>query len=655
MGLTKAEMNTCKGLPTGVLVFCLLMGVYLLTFSGMGVTDDEQLFAVLSGQLADGNAPGTMALFGNDRLRGSSANIEPLHPLLGVPWYLLAKAAGWGRVQVLHLPNGVYTALCAALLAVIALRRGYCRASAVTLAVSFGLGTIAFPYARSNFRETLAMLCLTGAFACLDYLRREGLPFWKYSGLMTGMTMSVGLAALTKVTCGLCLPFYVIAAWLHLKHNAGQSNRGLAAILGIWLLVCLGATGTIFTWMPELFSGRFSLDFIASMLKTITRIPHDDFWPALAGMLVSPGKGLLFYSPVLILAFIATGSLRQTQTSVNGTLSTSKSTNPLVEMIRSDRLVAFGSLWILMVMQALIYDQEWWGITWGTRALLPALPLLMLVCLPALDAGLNNSRKNIRSFTGLLPAAGLLIQLGRILVPDPAYAGWLVRTSGANISAASQWDFSRMPLWRHWQLAFQGISTDIVWVHLSPDSHYFGLGLIIVIGLLVGLCACLLFRHKKIRPLTISMLLIITACLLPASLSIAKSDQRYYGENIDYQSACRWLSENAGNDSLLLIDAYLKPMWWYSFNFGCANLPWVGLPYEHAKAYSGDLYYPRLRELSVRVKEQQAHGLGIYLLESRSSSAPAYHLALDEQDFQAIQLNQVELTANPDITLFELR
>lgn len=299
----------------------------------------------------------------------------------------------------------------------------------------------------------------------------------------------------------------------------------------------------------------------------------------------------------------------------------------------SDRMIAFGSLAALMAMQALIYNKDWWGITWSTRALLPALPLLMLACLPALDVGLHSPRKSSRFLICLLLASSALIQLGRVLVPDPAYVGWLVGTSGQEVSTAHMWKFNLMPLWRHWQLAFQGIPNDIAWLHLEGiDQSFIGLFLLAII-LSSGASFYLLTQKISASSIAAVFLLAVTLGCMPASLAIAKHDQRYYGGNQNYRAACDWLEENTEEDSLLLVDAYLKPLWWYTFNFGCANVDWVGLPYEHAKPLSGDLYYPRLRELAALLEEYRAQNTNIYLLESISIERLTYHAALENFGF----------------------
>jgi len=632
----------------GILVFCLLLGIYLLVFSGVGVTDDEQLFSVLSGSLASGRGNNILPLYGNDRLRGESGNLEPLHIILNIPLYKLAEAAGWGRAQAQHLPAGIYIALSAALLAGLALRRGYARSTAVSLALAFGLGTIAFPYARSNFREPLAMACLTGAAVLLDLLRISSKSFFRYLSTLFGMFIFIGLAALTKITCGVCLPFFLAAAFLNLKKGAGRPTRQVMALFALSLLIGLLLLWGIFGLLPVETLRRFSPDFVTSMVITLSRLPHGYFWQALAGMLVSPGKGLLVYSPVVILALIPKHWLRQAQ-------PTALHTDSLQQAQASqDKLIAFGSLTGLMVLQALIYDQDWWGITWSTRALLPALPLIMLAALPALDAGLRSARKPIRALNWALLAAGALIQAGRVWISDPAYANWVVQATGQNLHEAQQWHLRLLPLWRHWQLALQGVQTDIAWLHLRGAGQHYAPLLVGAIALVICACAYFLFREKPTRPSHLFLVGLCTLSLLPASLAVARFDSRYHAENENYRAACEWIAANTDDDSLLLVDAYLKPLWWFAFNFGCGERTWLGLPYEHYKPLSGALYYPRLIELSAWLKEQQGQGVGVYLLEADSPEPLDYHGEFEKYDLNFKQQNSYTEPPHDGLNIYQL-
>ena len=379
------------------------------------------------------------------------------------------------------------------------------------------------------------------------------------------------------------------------------------------------------------------------MTRSLPRLPHDNFWAALAGMLLSPGKGLFIYSPILILAIlpIPKWCLRQAQT---------------VKQIKinSDRLLAFGSLMVLMVMQALIYDEDWWGITWGTRALLPALPLLMLACLPSLDAGLQRTRRGVHVLTWLQAALGFLIQLGRLLVPDPAYVGWLVETSGQEVSTIHLWNLNLMPLWRHWLLALQGIPSDIAWLHLEGNSqiptYVWFLGTLFIIVASFEL----LTRKESPRPVPALLLLSCTLALMPVILITARSDRRYFYSNPNYQQVHEWLQENTQDEDLVLVDAYLKAQWWYFFNFNTSSADWIGLPYEHQKPLSGELYYPRLRDLKRLIQGRTAPESEIYLLEALPADPLPYHEELEKYGFEFVPVNAFNEYPRSGVRLFQV-
>lgn len=633
-------MKPDKVLPICIIIFSLLLGFYLLTYSGMAVTDDEQLFVVLTSNLTKGLGNSTNPLLGNDRIRGVPANTEPLHPLMGVPFYQAAQIMGWGRAQILHLPAGIYTALTAALLAYIAIRKGYSCKSAVFLAVSFGLGTIALPYARTNFREPLAALWLTCAMVCVDSLHSEDLPLGKITINLACMLVFVGLAALTKLVCGLCLPFFLISAWLHLRRHPNIPQKKLrrslaaiaAAILGVGILFLAYQSGTV--------NNRFSLAFLADMFTTLTRLPHDQFWPALAGMLISPGKGLLVYSPILILAFTGLFPNRLPRQAQGAIEYPVKEISTAASSLRSEQIIAFGSLTTLMIMQALLYNDEWWNITWGMRALLPALPLLMLAALPEMDTGINHSEREMQMFTWGLSMLSFIIQIGRILTTDPAYLGWLAHVTGEKVNVIQWWDLRLMPLWRHWQLALQGIPGGTVWLHLHGANQTHAVLIVAACLLVILIGGYLLIRRKEPGLIHAGMLLLLTLGLTPVLLITVRMDSRYYGEEKEYQQACAWLKENVHADELVLVNAYLRPFWLYNLNFDCTQGDWLGLTYEHGKAYDLDAYFPRMRDQFQLIEEQLALGNNVYLVEAVPVELLSYQGEFDQYNKQFMQVIQ---------------
>ena len=121
---------------------------------------------------------------------------------------------------------------------------------------------------------------------------------------------------------------------------------------------------------------------------------------------------------------------------------------------------------MLAAVQALIYNEEWWNITWGTRTLLPAVPLMILAALPVFDRLLNRGKKGARIVLFSVLGTGLLVQAGRLICSDPAYVAWTVNRTGESVNSALQWRWDMAPLFRYWQLGFAERLTDISWLNL---------------------------------------------------------------------------------------------------------------------------------------------------------------------------------------------
>ncbi len=555
-------------------VFAVLMAVYLFVFCGAANTDDEQLFASLTANLAERGSFSALQLFGNDRIRGGTGGLEPMHVLLGVPVYALASLAGLGKVQALYILPAFYTALGAAMLTALAARRGYSPPVAVLAGLAYGLGTIAFPYARTNFREPLAAVWVTGALFCLEIMRENPANTGRVLASSLMMLDCLVGAALTKVTCLVCLPFFLLASWHCLRGSPTQ--RVCLAALGATLLFYAGIGFMVISQglLPGL--SRFTPEFAGRMLLEMARLPHHNFLSAFSGMLFSPGKGLLVYSPVLLLAGFTLAQIKKESRE------------------HSDAILGIGCLLGLAAVQALAYDSDWWGITWGTRALLPALPLLVMLCLPAMAQGLQYPDRSVRWLMMACVGLSVLVQAGRLLVPDPTFAVWLIRRTGQPVSAVDQWRLGVMPLWRHWALFLEGYRSDIAWLQLDATPAWLvGLALFAILALLaIGIR--MLTKAIGVSSFLPGVAGLVVCLAVPLTLSAARYDDRYHWREESFRQSNSILCTHGKEGDLVLVDAYLKPAWAFMANFGCRKLDMLGLRMSMEPRIAPVWNYPRL-------------------------------------------------------------
>ena len=595
-------------------VFLILLCIYLLSFNGVSSTDDEQLYIALTGGLASGKGYSGLPLLGNDRLQGNNGSVEPFHSLVGIPLFLLAQSLNLGSAQVLFVLPAIYTALTAMLIYLIVLRRGYHNRTALFSSIIFGLGTIAFPYARMNFREPLAALLIMLAIFLLETGRsKKGANAEKVVFLFLAM-ISLGFASLTKITTIVVLPviityYFMMQKWHFQKWNSRERWLGIASSGFIVISVYL-----IFRRLPAESISRFTLRFADYIRYTLPRLPHTYFWRAIAAQLFSTGKGLFVYSPILILALAS----------------------PFYSKGKK-WILGLAALCVLAATQALIYDEDWWGITWGTRALLPVIPLVMLSAVPAMDHLLKDNRRTRSLFVLVLAVLSFLIQAGSLFASDPVYAGWATQTAGKSIDASMQWDIFFAPFFRYAWLGIQKTVSDLAWFHLININ-------LLVVAIFIGssialviIALRLLFgAGKKIFFAPLSVIVCIP--LIASLLNLVKTDRRYYTHISPINETKQKICEIASSDDLVLIDYYLHPFWWYYSNFSCPHPSWASLPYIHQTAIHTQNFYPRLSNTEQLALEWLQAG-DVFLVTSNPNTEPSYQQELGERGFSLFKIS----------------
>jgi len=182
---------------------------------------------------------------------------------------------------------------------------------------------------------------------------------------------------------------------------------------------------------------RFTFDYYKYLATFFVTTPHPKFLEAILGPLISPGRSIFLYSPILILSFY--GSIKKWNIA----------------------WPAWFYLILLIVGQALFYDDEWSGhINWGLRFILPAIPPLLIAAIPAIDAWLKTRMGRI----GLLAVGGfsVLIQVIGTLPPMRQFYVEIANIDPALIKSAAIWRFNYSPLVWHikWLLTGGGLDLD---------------------------------------------------------------------------------------------------------------------------------------------------------------------------------------------------
>lgn len=443
--------------------------------------------------------------------------VEPVLPLLSVPLIVLAdRVPEIGVAHTVLVFNMLVTAATGTLLFLYVRRLDYGRVVAIALALLFGLTTIAWPYSKNYFREPIAgFVLLLAAYGLLRWrqaMRRSDV--WPHYWLLMA-TASAAVSVLAKESGAIGVPILVLIPlvgfryWPRTWRDRWQLGLLVAVLVGI-------AFAGIYGYTQVLGAGVFRFHPFARVHEAYSnfRVAGE----GILGFLISPGKGVFWHSPIMLLALVA----------------------PLLankgrKLDTSWPLLMLGTF---ITVYAFVRGVVWFGGTnWGPRYLVPVMPFVMLGVAPALQRCVLGNRKRVWIFiVTLLAVLGLAVQLGAVWVNPLEYYAVLEATGiqGAPWTVAI-WLPSFAPIVGHWSLLLSGAAADFAWVQSSikgPDwvlATSFLLGVSVFAWVLIHVGRVEVGRLTAAGSLTITLLILVGLTWM--SLRRIYSDQRFRGEN----------------------------------------------------------------------------------------------------------------------------
>lgn len=416
-----------------------LWSIYLFTYSGLVNTTDELFLldtteslarhaSILRSETGDLDWPG-------------EAYVEPGQPVFAAPLFWAADRLGWvGNVHAVLLFNPLVTALTAGLVFHYLRRGGHSSALAAFSALTFGLATIAWPYTRNFFREPLSTLTLFGtAYLLLRWRQALAAEERGHLRWLAGAGLAGAASILSKESGLIGLP--VLAAvyfpWRQLPRRRAQE---ILSVLGVVLAAVALVLAGYWLYTSVLRAGAGRFDPIGRWNGMLANLGLPAAWVGMAGLVVSPGKSLFAYSPVLLLSV--------------GPLAMSR-----IERSRT-HLWPLALLAVFVPVYAFVRGEIWWGGTgWGPRYMVPLTPFLIVAAAPSFEhILLGRSRWARVGLFGLI-AVSLLVQIAGVTVSIADYYETLAR---ANVGTA--WDVGI------WSPYFSAIPTHLRLIGVKPPD-----------------------------------------------------------------------------------------------------------------------------------------------------------------------------------------
>ena len=307
---------------------------------------------------------------------GQSVVALPLYTL-GLMWRAITGSHSAPRITAVML-NSLLTATTAGLLLMLTRDLGYSTRAGITLAIAYAVGSPAWVYTHTFFSEPLVTLCLVvGALAAVRFSQREQTRWLVLMGSI------LGLALLTRINAVAALPafgLYLVLTWRAQRTSTSSIIQQATAVL---IAFGLGAGLTV---LYNIYRFGDPLDF-----GYHTSNWQAPFYRGLYGLTLSPGKGILWYAPVIVLGLAGFRPFAR-------------------RWSREACLCAGVPLGYLLFHSA--YTHWGGGWSWGPRLLLPALPFMLLPASAILDH--RSQRPAAELALASILALGLVIQIPAI-------------------------------------------------------------------------------------------------------------------------------------------------------------------------------------------------------------------------------------------------
>lgn len=382
-------------------LFAFFVSVYLFSASGNNIceTDASQARYLVTRSIVekfDLSIPDGLGVRGADGRDYSWFGIG--YSALAIPFYFAGKLASVNPENVVSIMNQLFGASTAVLVFLFSISLGYSRRTSLSVAIFYGLGTMAWPLAKQPFDHTVeTFFILLSIYFIYLYIVDKKVSHLMFSAVF------LGVAFITRPTSILVIPsLFILIIVYYSKQSAFKTTVRLMArdvvLFSLAFLPFIGLSlwynyyrfGSIFETGYSLIAARTGVDFFTGTLLLT----------GISGFLISPGKGFFYYSPVAILFFF--------------------SIKPFIK-----KHPELGISFIFIMISYLLFlskNLNWHGDwAWGPRYILVITPFLIIPIAELFDSETWLKKNLLRVFVYFIFAVSLVIQTAAVSVDFQKY------------------------------------------------------------------------------------------------------------------------------------------------------------------------------------------------------------------------------------------
>jgi hypothetical protein len=283
------------------------------------------------------------------------------------------------------------------LLFLICIRLGFDELASTICAIGLGLCTFSWFYARTFMTEPTSTLCLVLTFyGLLLSSAKSTRSLWLFvSGL------GLALAILVRLQNVIVLPVFGAYLIYGLRISRQCDWRATLVAIAIWSAPILASLSLVAIYDYLRFGTPTDTGFELGLSPIIFQNP---WYVGVYGLLLSPGKGIFWYAPILLPALYGWKFLWKKCPEITAMLG------------------------LLIGSYLLFYAHvHWWfgGGCWGPRFMVEILPFLMIGFAALIDHGLGTIGWIV---IGTAAALSFFVQITSVLVSYMPYVAMMIRT-----------------------------------------------------------------------------------------------------------------------------------------------------------------------------------------------------------------------------------